>query len=322
MEIKENKLEKEKYEETNKIVNFYSDGSSAPIFFGDKKTIDSWENSSDKSSFFLAKDNFWTKDLPTTASSLFLTSFFPVDDATAIKLLRNKGYKLLGKTTLDEFACGGTGLFSSRGMITNPHNSSNLSGGSSSGSAYAVSKKIVPFALGHDTGDSVRRPASYCGVIGFKPSYGLISRYGVIPMASSFDTVGIMSIDIKIIREVFKIVSKEDYRDLVTLASRKEKLKNQISKKKKIAIIKGIENNLDKEFSDIYKKKIELLKSENYIIEEIEIPKKITDNIQTCYLILCSSELVSHLNSLQGVTYGHKGLNETVEDKRTQLIGK
>lgn len=322
MKRKENNLAKKGFKEINKIVDFYCEDSSAPIFFSDEKIINYWKNSNDKNNFFLAKDNFWTKDLPTTASSLFLSSFFPVDDATAIKLLKDKGYKLLGKTTLDEFACGGTGLFSSKGVITNPYNSLNLVGGSSSGSAYAVSKEIVPFALGHDTGDSVRRPASYCGIIGFKPSYGLISRYGVIPMASSFDTVGIMSIDIKIIREVFKIIAKRDHRDLVTFASRKEKLKNQFSKKKKIAIIKGIDNYLGKEFADIYRNKIELLKSENYLIEEIKIPEKITEHIQICYLILCSSELVSHLNSLQGVTYGQKDLNETVEDKRTQLIGK
>lgn len=306
------------------VVNFYCEGSSAPIFFSDENHLKEWENSENKSKFFLTKDNFWTKDFPTTASSLFLSSFFPVDDATVIKLLRAKGYRLLGKTTLDEFACGGTGLFSSEGEITNPHNSKNLSGGSSSGSAFAVASKIVPFTLGHDTGDSVRRPASYCGVIGFKPSYGLISRYGVIPMASSFDTVGILSLDLSIIKKVFKIIAKSDYRDLVTLSAKKKKKKLLINNNlKKIAVIKGIENFLSKEYSQSYLSNIEFLRnSGKYEIFEIEIPDKIRDNLQITYLILCSSELVSHLGSLQGITYGHNDVNETIENKRTQFIGK
>ncbi|WNE41307.1 MAG: Glutamyl-tRNA(Gln) amidotransferase subunit A [Mycoplasmataceae bacterium] len=313
-----------KNKEDLKVVNFYWEGSSAPIFFSDEKHLKDWENSKNKSKFFLTKDNFWTKDFPTTASSLFLSSFFPVDDATVIKLLKEKDYKLLGKTTLDEFACGGTGLFSSEGEITNPHNSKNLSGGSSSGSAFAVASKIVPFTLGHDTGDSVRRPASYCGVIGFKPSYGLISRYGIIPMASSFDTVGILSLDLSIIEKVFKIIAKSDYRDLVTLSAEKKKKRFSIkSNLRKIAIIRGIENFLSEEYSQVYLSTIEFLRnSGKYEIIEIEIPDRIRDNLQITYLILCSSELVSHLGSLQGITYGHNDSNESIENKRTQFIGK
>ncbi|CAG8759940.1 6497_t:CDS:1, partial [Racocetra persica] len=136
------------------------------------------EKSEKKTSGFFAKDNFWTQKFATTASSKFLDDFQPSQNAFVIELLEKKKKKLLGKVVLDEFACGGTGLHAATGPIFNPYNSSCIVGGSSSGSAWAVAKNLVPWSLGHDTGDSIRRPASYCGIIGFKPSYGLISRSG------------------------------------------------------------------------------------------------------------------------------------------------
>lgn len=301
-----------------KIINFYHEYSSAPIFFTCEEKLDAWNKSNDKEKFFIAKDNFWTKDLPTTASSLFLSSFITIENATVINLLENENYKLFGKSTLDEFACGGTGLFSGHGNIVNPLNNKRLVGGSSSGSAFVVANEIVPFALAHDTGDSVRRPASYCGLIGFKPSYGIISRYGVIPMASSLDTIGIISRDILLIRKIFKIIAKTDYKDLITLASEKKDAKS--IKLREIAIIDGIEEFLSKEHLKIYLKVLNLLKN-NYNINKIKIPEKIRENLQIAYFILCSSEFVSHLGSLKGITYGEQGFNNSIEN-RTNSIGK
>ena len=140
----------------------------------------------------------------------------PPYDALVIELLRKKGGDLLGKTVLDEFACGGTGLYANTGPIFNPFNSFHIVGGSSSGSAKIVAEGSAPFALGHDTGDSIRRPAAYCGVVGFKPSYGLISRSGVIPLAASLDTVGILGKKVKDIKLVFLIISQSDLADLTT----------------------------------------------------------------------------------------------------------
>jgi aspartyl-tRNA(Asn)/glutamyl-tRNA(Gln) amidotransferase subunit A len=301
-----------------KVIDFYHEHSSAPIFSTCEEKLNAWKKSNDKENFFIAKDNFWTKDLPTTASSSFLSSFITAESATVINLLENEDYKLLGKSALDEFACGGTGLFSSRGKIVNPLNSKRLSGGSSSGSAFVVANKIVPFALAHDTGDSVRRPASYCGLIGFKPSYGLISRYGVIPMASSLDTVGIISYDLSLVRKIFKIIAKTDYRDLITLISEKKEAKS--IKLKEIAIIDGIEEFLSKEHLKVYLKVLSLLKN-NYNINKIKIPEKIRENLQITYFILCSSEFVSHLGSLKGITYGEQKFNNITEN-RTNSIGK
>jgi len=181
-----------------------------------------------------------------------------------------------------------------------------------------VAKNLVPFALGHDTGDSIRRPASYCGIVGFKPSYGIISRSGVIPMASSLDTVGILAKKTKNIKSAFAIISQKDPHDLLTITTRSKVLSPE---KNKIAVVAGIEKYLPNELSNLYHKTIEKLEKTGYTIEKITIPKKIREHLQITYLILCSSELVSHLNSLQGVTYGVKE-NVSVNHKRSKHLGE
>ena len=235
-----------------------------------------------------------------------------------VELLEKEKKVLLGKSVLDEFACGGTGLYAVTGAIFNPHNPSCIVGGSSSGSAWVVAKDLVPFALGHDTGDSIRRPASYCGIVGFKPSYGLVSRAGVIPMASSLDTVGILAQKTKDIDSVFTTISQKDPHDLLT-----ETQRNRVSpsKKNKVAVVDRIEKYLPIELSDLYHNTIEKVQKLGYTVEKITIPKKIREHLQITYLILCSSELVSHLNSLQGVTYGVKE-NISITQKRSKCLGE
>jgi aspartyl-tRNA(Asn)/glutamyl-tRNA(Gln) amidotransferase subunit A len=186
----------------------------------------------------------------------------------------------------------------------------------------AVAKGLVSFALGSDTGGSVRCPAAYCGVVGFKPSYGLISRYGLIPLSSSLDTVGILAANVETAKNIFSIINKKDACDLLTISSRKIKLKNiSLSSIKKVAIITDLEEHLEKGLKDLYQKQILILKKEGYVIEKVELPKKLRDNLQLTYLILSCSELLSHLNSLQGVTYGQKeGI--PVAEKRGEYLGK
>ncbi|CFW93462.1 putative Glutamyl-tRNA(Gln) amidotransferase subunit A [endosymbiont DhMRE of Dentiscutata heterogama] len=276
------------------------------------------KNSKKKTSGYFVKDNFWTQKLVTTASSKFLDDFQPSQNAFVIELLKKKKKKLIGKVVLDEFACGGTGLHAATGPIFNPYNSSCIVGGSSSGSAWAVAKNLAPWSLGHDTGDSIRRPASYCGIVGFKPSYGSISRYGVIPMASSLDTVGILAREIHDIKSVFATISQPDPRDLLTVAKRK---KNRTHAKNKIAVVAGIEKYLSSELNDLYHNTIKKLEKVGYTTEKITIPKKIREHLQTTYLILCSSELISHLNSLQGITYGPPE-NIAITQKRSKCLGE
>lgn len=280
-------------------------------------------NNSDKKKeklTFFAKDNFWTKDFFTTASSDFLNNFELHTEATVIKLLKKKGFVCLGKTDLDEFACGGSGLLSKKGILVNPHNSKNIVGGSSSGSSVAVAKGLVDFALGSDTGGSVRCPASYCGVVGFKPSYGLISRYGLIPLSSSLDTVGILAKNVSITKEIFSIINKKDPHDLLTIAGKKVKAEKENSKSTKIAIIDGLEKHLEKYLRELYGEKLKFLQKEGYSIEKVKLPKKIRDNLQLTYLIISCSELLSHLNSLQGITYGKEN-KSSIKENRTNYLG-
>ncbi|CAH1771078.1 4542_t:CDS:1, partial [Entrophospora sp. SA101] len=210
-----------------------------------------------------------------------------------IKLLAKEGAILKGKTAMDEFACGGTGLLANTGIITNPHNSQHITGGSSSGSAVAVAKGLVSFALGSDTGGSVRQPAAYCGIVGLKPSYGLVSRYGLIPMSSSLDTVAILADSVATTKKVLSVIAQPDPNDLLTIVAKQNKIKPVVfSSAKKIAVLKGIEKFLSPEFAKLYQKTIDILKKQNYQVKTIEIPSEIRENLQLCYLIICSSELV------------------------------
>jgi len=254
--------------------------------------------------------------------------FTPGENATVIKLLAKEGAILKGKTAMDEFACGGTGLLANTGTITNPHHSQHITGGSSSGSAAAVAKGLVSFALGSDTGGSVRQPAAYCGIVGFKPSYGLVSRYGLIPMSSSLDTVAILANAVATAEKVFSLIAQPDPNDLLTIAAKQNKVKPIVfSSTKKIAILKEIEKFLSPEFAKLYQKTLDILKQQDYQIKTIEIPSEIRENLQLCYLIICSSELASHLNSCQGITYGRKinyakNVGEKVCQIRNENLGK
>jgi aspartyl-tRNA(Asn)/glutamyl-tRNA(Gln) amidotransferase subunit A len=268
---------------------------------------------------YFAKDNFWTKEFFTTASSDFLTDFQPSEDATVIKLLKKKGYICLGKTNLDEFACGGSGLLSNRGILVNPYNHKHIVGGSSSGSAIAVARNLVPFALGSDTGGSVRCPAAYCGIVGFKPSYGLISRYGLIPFASSLDTIGILASRVETTKKIFSILAQRDSRDLLTI-TKKKRIK-VLRGAKKIAVIQGLEENLEEGFKELYHRTLSILKKEGYGIKKIKLVKELRENLQLTYLIISCSELLSHLNSLQGITFGAKE-NSSIFKKRDFFLGQ
>ena len=273
-----------------------------------------------KELLYFVKDNFWTTDFPTTASSNFLTSFFPEKNATVIELLSKKKFVLGGKTVLDEFACGGTGLYANTGPIFNPYNSFHVAGGSSSGSAVAVAEGKASFALGSDTGGSVRHPAAYCGVIGFKPSPGLVSRFGLIPTAASMDNVGILTNSVDTTQKVFAIIAQPDANDLLTITPKSSKFKLSPSTKR-LVVLKEIEKYLSPAFASLYQKTLAILRKKGYQIEVVEIPRKIRENLQLCYMIICFSELVSHLNSLQGITYGAKE-NTTIDQKRSNYLGK
>ena len=166
---------------------------------------------------YALKDNISTKGILTTASSNILKDYIPLYDATIYKKLKESGAVLMGKTVLDELAMGGTGTTGHTGIVRNPWNKERMIGGSSAGSAAAVALGIVPFAIGSDTGDSIRKPAAYGGVVGYKPTYGRISRYGLFAFASSLDHLGVFARSVKDVSYVMDIVKGHDEKDMTSL---------------------------------------------------------------------------------------------------------
>ena len=162
------------------------------------------------------KDNICTLDLQTTAGSHILEGFVPIYDATLIKKVKEKNMIIVGKTSMDEFGMGSSSRTCYYGAPRNPWNKNKIPGGSSGGSASAVSARLVPFALGTDTGGSIRQPSSYCGIVGMRPTYGRVSRFGVIAFASSLDQVGTMARNVRENAELLNILCGRDDNDLTS----------------------------------------------------------------------------------------------------------
>ena len=166
------------------------------------------------------KDLLSTKDMPTTCASRILEGFHPVYDATSVERVRAAGLVNLGKANMDEFAMGSSNETSAYGPVRNPWNPGTVPGGSSGGSAAAVAGGFAPWALGSDTGGSIRQPASLCGIVGMKPTYGVVSRYGLIAFASSLDQIGPMTKDVEDCAALLEIIAAKDPRDTTSVGPR------------------------------------------------------------------------------------------------------
>lgn len=256
------------------------------------------------------KDNIATKDFPTTCASNVLKTYNSPFDSTVVQLLKKDGAIIIGKTNLDEFGMGSLGLHTIFEPVKNPLNDNWCIGGSSSGSAAVVASKMSDFALGTDTGGSVRLPSAYSAIYGFKPSYGRISRWGVVAFAQSFDTVGILANDIDTIKKVFNTLDKYDARDPTSLSVElRNLLKEKSSKvnatdKIKIGIPEEfIQNELAPEIRQTFMNYIEsLLKQDKYSIYPVSLPS-IKDSL-SIYYTLAPAEAASNLARYDGVRYG------------------
>lgn len=297
--------------------------------------LDKLEHSSNKNSLlngipYALKDNFSTKDILTTASSNILKDYIPVYNSTVYQKLIDAGCVLVGKTTLDELAMGGTGTTCHTGVVRNIWDKKRMVGGSSSGSANAVASGIVPFALGSDTGDSVRKPASYVGVIGFKPTYGRISRYGLFAFASSLDHVGIFARNVKDVAIVTDVLKGKDTNDMTSLEDDNinylDNLDNEI-KGRKLFYIKEVINvkTNNKETDEIiknFKENIDKLRELGFIIEEVSIDKKLLEAVYPTYNIISCAEATSNNANLTGILYGPRSdkdnINDMIFDARTK----
>ena len=165
---------------------------------------------------YVLKDNYSTKGILTTGSSNTLKDYIPPFSSTVYEKLSLAGAIMVAKSVMDEFGMGGTGLTGHTGIVRNPWDTSLIAGGSSAGSAASVAAGVVPFAIGSDTGDSVRKPAAHCGIVGYKPTYGMISRWGLLPFASSLDHVGVFARTVRDVAIVVDVLKGKDEKDMTT----------------------------------------------------------------------------------------------------------
>ena len=278
---------------------------------------------------YALKDNISTKGILTTASSNILKDYIPLYDATVYKKLKDSGAVLMGKTVLDELAMGGTGTTGHTGIVRNPWNKDRMIGGSSAGSAASVALGIVPFAIGSDTGDSIRKPAAYGGVVGYKPTYGRISRYGLFSFASSLDHVGVFARSVKDVSYVMDVVKGHDDKDMTSLPdediSYVSLLDNDVSGKKLFYIKEAIEidngNNELKEIISNFKSVLEKCKELGMIVEEVSFDKELLEAIYPVYNVISCAEATSNNSNLTGIPFGNrvdgKNVNDIMMNTRT-----
>lgn len=272
------------------------------------------------------KDNIVTKDLRTTCASHMLENFIPIYNATVVEKILDKNMIIIGKCNMDEFAMGSTSRTSYFGAPLNPWNKTRISGGSSGGSAVAVSKRLVPLAFGSDTGGSIRQPSSYCGIVGMKPTYGRVSRYGLIAFASSLDQIGPMSRNVYENALMLNIISGHDDKDLTSSFKEVEdytRLIGEDIKGMKIGVPNFFMSDIvDNEIKNKVEEIIALLQNKGAEVEYIDI--KYIENAVTLYQIIAMGEASSNLARFDGVRFGYSCSDpKNVEDlyKRTRQEG-
>lgn len=272
------------------------------------------------------KDNIVTKDLKTTCASHILENFIPIYDATVVEKINSKNMIIIGKCNMDEFAMGSTSRTSYFGAPKNPWDKTRISGGSSGGSAVSVASHLVPLSLGTDTGGSIRQPASYCGLVGMKPTYGRVSRYGLVAFASSLDQIGPMSRNVYENALLLNVISGSDDKDLTSSNREVEDYTRLIGKD--IAGMKIAVPNyfMSEVVSSEVKQKIEeiidKLKEWGATVEYIDIDY--IENAVNLYQIIAMGEASSNLARFDGIRYGYScGNPKNVEDlyKRTRQEG-
>ncbi len=273
------------------------------------------------------KDNILVEDLPCTAGSRMLENYIAPYDATVVKKLKKAGAIIIGKTNLDEFAMGSSGENSAFGITRNPFDLSRVPGGSSSGSAAAVAANFCLGALGSDTGGSIRQPAAFCGLVGLKPSYGAVSRYGLIAMASSLDQIGPIAKTVEDCEIIFDIIKGKDEKDSTSVESKISNFKFPISNLRIGLPKECFTKSLDREISDRIKEIIEKLEKQKIKIKKISLPH--SEYALACYYIIMPAEVSANLARYDGIRFGKSEIrnpkSETLIDlyleNRTKGLG-
>ena len=275
------------------------------------------------------KDNICTKGIKTTCSSKMLENFVSPYDATVVEKLKEQHMINLGKLNMDEFAMGASTEYSAFHVTRNPWNLNTVPGGSSGGSAAAVAANLVPWALGSDTGGSIRQPAAFCGVVGLKPTYGLVSRYGLVAFASSLDQIGPITKDVEDAAILLNVITGHDERD--TTSENREKidytkcLKNDV-KGLKIGVPKEFfGEGINTEVKETLQKAIEKYKELGAEVEEFSLDIA-QYSLATYYIIACA-EASSNLGRFDGIRYGYRtpefsNLKELYKKSRSEGFGE
>ncbi|MEK7472126.1 MAG: Asp-tRNA(Asn)/Glu-tRNA(Gln) amidotransferase subunit GatA, partial [Patescibacteria group bacterium] len=275
---------------------------------------------------FIAKDNFLVFGAETTAASNILKGFEAPYQATAIEKLEAEGAICVAKANLDAFAHGSSTENSDFFTTLNPHDKTRVPGGSSGGSAAAVMLDMTPFALGTDTGGSVRLPASFCGVVGYKPTYGLVSRYGVVAMASSTDVIGPITKTVADAALVLDVMAGRDQFDGTTIERESSyNLQKTDLKGQKIGVVREyMTEGLDPKVKKVILQAIETLKSRGALVTEVSLPS--LPLALAVYYIICPAEVRSNLARYDGQRFGHsskkaKNLEDSFAMSRTEGFG-
>ena len=274
------------------------------------------------------KDNMCTKGMRTTCSSKILENFVPTYTAEAVLNLEKAGAVILGKTNMDEFAMGSTTETSAYGVTRNPWNTEHVPGGSSGGSCAAVAANECFYALGSDTGGSIRQPSSFCGVTGIKPTYGTVSRYGLIAYGSSLDQIGPVAKDVSDCAAILEAISSHDLKDSTSMARTDcdftSALKDDV-KGMKIGIPSSyFGEGLDEEVKAAILKAADILKEKGAIVETFDLD--LVDYAIPAYYVIASAEASSNLSRFDGVKYGYRtkeyeGLHNMYKKTRSEGFG-
>ena len=274
---------------------------------------------------FGVKDNYSTKDVLSTGSSNTLSNYVPFFTASVVQNLFDKGAVMVNKTALDEFGMGGTGTTCHTGAVLNPWSKKRMCAGSSAGSACAVAAGVYPYALGSDTGDSIRKPAAYCGIVGYKPTYGMLSRYGLFPFASSLDHCGVLTRSVEDAAIVVDAMKGQDRNDMTSWDSSKINLEKALTGNvdniklfyiKELVDLNNYPHATDelKKHLENFEKTLDIAKKLGIKVDAVSIDNDLLNALPAVYVILSCAEATSNMSNLTGIIFGPRGNSKQITE--------
>lgn len=305
------KVIEEKEEIYNAFINIYKEEALERAIELSKYNVDEFELYGIP---IAIKDNIAVENMELTCASRILLGFKSPYSATAVKRLLNEGAIIIGKTNLDEFAMGCSTEFSYFGPTKNAINPNFVAGGSSGGSAVAVKLGEVPASLGSDTGGSIRQPSAFNGVVGLKPTYGRVSRYGLVAFASSLDQIGPIALNVRDLAIIYRVISGYDPKDSTSVNVEVEKIEDIfVNKKYKVGIVRDIiTEDVEKEIKNGFEYTINKLLDMGHMVEDIKL--EYWKYALSVYHIISSSEASSNLLRYDGIRYGYRGNSDNLWD--------